>query len=267
MREMLTKIRVNSFSISIDGYGAGPDQDIDHPLGVGGEGLHLWSFETRTFQQTLFGADKGTTGIDDDFIARGFENVGAWILGRNMFGPIRGPWPDMEWKGWWGDNPPIMFRFLFLPIMRVRPSKWTAVQRFTLSQTASTRHLNGLARLPKAKTCALAEGPTLFNSICVKASLMSFTSQFRRSCWAKVSGCLMGLTCEALDTSATRLWLRRMPHMYYFGARKKKMRPDSDPVQSAVLSASNPVHGNAVPIGIPSGQIQWVLTGCFKIQR
>jgi len=102
----LTQIRVSSFSISIDGYGAGPDQDIDNPLGVGGEGLHQWAFATRTFQQTLFGADKGTTGIDDDFIARGFENVGAWILGRNMFGPIRGPWPDMEWKGWWGDNPP-----------------------------------------------------------------------------------------------------------------------------------------------------------------
>jgi dihydrofolate reductase len=102
----MTRIRVNSFSISIDGYGAGPDQDIDHPLGVGGEGLHTWAFPTRTMQQTLFGEDKGTTGIDDDFIARGFENVGAWILGRNMFGPIRGPWPDLEWKGWWGDNPP-----------------------------------------------------------------------------------------------------------------------------------------------------------------
>jgi dihydrofolate reductase len=121
MREMLTKIRVNSFSISIDGYGAGSDQDIEHPLGVGGEGLHLWSFETRTFQQTLFGADKGTTGIDDDFIARGFENVGAWILGRNMFGPIRGPWPDMEWKGWWGDNPPYHVP-VFVLTHHARPS-------------------------------------------------------------------------------------------------------------------------------------------------
>ncbi|MDE3010983.1 MAG: dihydrofolate reductase [Pseudomonadota bacterium] len=102
----MTRIRVAGFTISLDGYAAGPDQDINHPLGVGGTDLHQWLFPTRTFQRALFGADGGTTGIDDDFAARGFENVGAWILGRNMFGPIRGPWPDMEWKGWWGDEPP-----------------------------------------------------------------------------------------------------------------------------------------------------------------
>jgi dihydrofolate reductase len=97
---------VESFAISLDGYGAGPNQDISNPLGVGGEALHQWALPTRTFQQALFGADGGTTGVDDDFAARGFKNVGAWILGRNMFGPIRGPWPDMKWKGWWGENPP-----------------------------------------------------------------------------------------------------------------------------------------------------------------
>ena len=117
----MTRIRVNSFSISIDGYGAGPGQDIDNPLGVGGEDLHKWAFATRTIQQTLFGTDKGTTGIDDDFVARGFENVGAWILGRNMFGPIRGPWPDMEWKGWWGDNPPYHVP-VFVLTHHARPS-------------------------------------------------------------------------------------------------------------------------------------------------
>jgi dihydrofolate reductase len=102
----MTRVRVESFSISLDGYGAGPSQDINHPLGVGGEDLHEWAFATRTFQREHSGADGGTTGIDDDFAARGFENVGAWILGRNMFGPVRGPWPDLNWKGWWGDNPP-----------------------------------------------------------------------------------------------------------------------------------------------------------------
>jgi dihydrofolate reductase len=102
----VTRVRVDSFAISLDGYGAGPDQDIDNPLGVGGTALHQWAFPTRTIQRALFGADRGTTGIDDDFAARGFENVGAWILGRNMFGPIRGPWPDTDWKGWWGTNPP-----------------------------------------------------------------------------------------------------------------------------------------------------------------
>jgi dihydrofolate reductase len=102
----MTRVRVDSFTISLDGYGAGPDQDLDNPLGVGGTDLHQWLFPTRTFQRALFGKEGGTTGIDDDFAARGFRNVGAWILGRNMFAPIRGPWPDMNWKGWWGDSPP-----------------------------------------------------------------------------------------------------------------------------------------------------------------
>ena len=101
----MTKLRVQSFSISIDGYGAGPDQDFANPLGVGGLELHQWFFGTRTFQ-SIHGRDGGNTGIDDDFAARGFANIGAWILGRNMFGPVRGPWPDDTWKGWWGDNPP-----------------------------------------------------------------------------------------------------------------------------------------------------------------
>lgn len=101
----MAKLRVHNFSISIDGYGAGPHQDIANPLGVGGLALHEWFFPTRTFQQMHGGGD-GEPGVDDDFAARGFANVGAWILGRNMFGPIRGPWPDDAWKGWWGDNPP-----------------------------------------------------------------------------------------------------------------------------------------------------------------
>jgi dihydrofolate reductase len=99
------KLRVHSFSISLDGYGAGPNQDLDNPLGAGGLAMHQWVFATRTFRR-MFGGDDGTTGIDDDFAARGFNNIGAWILGRNMFGPVRGPWPDDTWKGWWGDNPP-----------------------------------------------------------------------------------------------------------------------------------------------------------------
>ena len=102
----MTRVRVESFTISLDGFGAGPDQDINNPLGVGGSELHQWAFPTRTFQRALFGNDSGTTGVDEDFAARGFRNIGAWILGRNMFGPVRGGWPDMGWKGWWGDNPP-----------------------------------------------------------------------------------------------------------------------------------------------------------------
>lgn len=102
----MTRVRVDGFTLSLDGYGAGPSQGIDNPLGLGGADLHQWLVPTRTFQRALFGKIGGTTGVDDDFAAHGFENVGAWILGRNMFGPIRGPWPDLSWKGWWGDNPP-----------------------------------------------------------------------------------------------------------------------------------------------------------------
>lgn len=102
----MTNVIVAGFSVSLDGYGAGPAQDMDHPLGVGGAELHQWMYPTRTFQRNVADGDDGTTGIDDDFASRGFENVGAWIMGRNMFGPIRGPWPDESWKGWWGDNPP-----------------------------------------------------------------------------------------------------------------------------------------------------------------
>jgi dihydrofolate reductase len=101
----MSKLRVESFTISLDGFGAGPDQDLNHPLGVGGTALHSWALPTRTFQQKLFGRDSGETGIDDAYAARGFQNVGAWILGRNMFGPVRGPWPDLSWRGWWGENP------------------------------------------------------------------------------------------------------------------------------------------------------------------
>jgi dihydrofolate reductase len=101
----MQRLRVNSFTISLDGYGAGPNQTRENPLGVGGESLHEWLIPTRTFQQ-MCGRDGGSTGIDEDFAARGFANLGAWIMGRNMFAPSRGPWRDDSWRGWWGKNPP-----------------------------------------------------------------------------------------------------------------------------------------------------------------
>jgi len=101
----MSKLKVSAFSISIDGYGAGARQSRENPLGVGGSALHEWAFGTRTFQRML-GNESGSTGVDDDFAARSFANLGAWIMGRNMFGPVRGPWPDETWKGWWGANPP-----------------------------------------------------------------------------------------------------------------------------------------------------------------
>ena len=102
----MSRLRVESFTISLDGYGAGPGQDLQNPLGVGGASLHEWALATRTFQKYVLSADGGVSGVDDEFAQRGFRGVGAWNLGRNMFGPIRGPWTNEDWKGWWGDNPP-----------------------------------------------------------------------------------------------------------------------------------------------------------------
>jgi dihydrofolate reductase len=116
----MSRLRVHAFSISIDGFGAGANQDLNHPLGVGGLALHEWALATKTFHE-MSGGDGGAVGVDDDFAARGFANVGAWILGRNMFGPIRGPWPDDSWKGWWGANPPYHTP-VFILTRHARPS-------------------------------------------------------------------------------------------------------------------------------------------------
>jgi dihydrofolate reductase len=99
------KLRIHNFAVSLDGYGAGDSQSLANPLGVGGMSLHGWAYATQTFQKML-GKDGGATGVDNDYMERGLNKIGAWIIGRNMFGPIRGSWPDDTWKGWWGDNPP-----------------------------------------------------------------------------------------------------------------------------------------------------------------
>jgi len=116
----MSKLKVQSFSISLDGYGAGPGQSLKEPLGIGGEQLHEWLVTTRTFHQ-LTGQDGGTTELNDRFAQRGFANIGAWIVGRNMFGPVRGPWPDEAWRGWWGDEPPYHVP-VFVLTHHARPS-------------------------------------------------------------------------------------------------------------------------------------------------
>jgi dihydrofolate reductase len=102
----LPKLRVHTFSISLDGYGAGPNQSIDNPFGENGLRLSEWMTHTRTFKQMVGAEGAGMTGVDDDFVGKGFEGIGAAVMGRNMFGPVRGPWVDDRWKGWWGANPP-----------------------------------------------------------------------------------------------------------------------------------------------------------------
>jgi dihydrofolate reductase len=117
----MPKLRVNSFSISLDGYGAGPDQSLANPMGAGGMPLHQWAFKTQTLRK-MFGQDGGSTEIDDGFAARGMANLGAWILGRNMFGPVRGSWSATEeWNGWWGDDPPY-HTHVFVLTHHPRPS-------------------------------------------------------------------------------------------------------------------------------------------------
>jgi dihydrofolate reductase len=116
----MSKLKVQSFSISLDGHGAGSQQSRKDPLGVGGERLHEWLVATRTFHQ-MTRMEGGSTGVDDRFAQRGFDHIGAWILGRNMFGPVRGPWPDESWKGWWGDEPPYHVP-VFVLTHHARPS-------------------------------------------------------------------------------------------------------------------------------------------------
>lgn len=101
----MSKVRVAAFAVSVDGFGAGPEQSLADPLGINGERLHDWMVPTESFQK-MYGKN-GAGGIDDEFAERSFDNVGAWIMGRNMFGPVRGGWPDEQWKGWWGDDPPF----------------------------------------------------------------------------------------------------------------------------------------------------------------
>lgn len=116
----MSKLKVLAFAVSLDGFGAGPDQSLQNPMGVGGMGLHPWMLHTRTFA-AMHGGQGGDTGIDDDWARRSFDHIGAWILGRNMFGPVRGPWPDDDWKGWWGDEPPYRVP-VFVLTHHARPS-------------------------------------------------------------------------------------------------------------------------------------------------
>ena len=117
----MPKLRVHNMTMSLDGYVAGPHQSAARPLGEGGERLHPWVFATRTGAAMLGDPDTGSTGIDDDFIAAGEKNIGATIIGRNMFGPVRGPWPDESWRGWWGENPPY-HHDVFVLTHHARPS-------------------------------------------------------------------------------------------------------------------------------------------------
>src|SRR6266852_5242796 len=145
------KLRVHNLSISIDGYGAGPNQSLENPLGVGGPRLHEWVFKTRTGRRML-GEQGGDEGLDDQFLERGDAGIGATIMGRNMFGPIRGEWSDETWKGWWGPNPPYHHPVFVLTTHASR-FRWRAEQHSISSPTASNRRCRKHSLRPATRTC------------------------------------------------------------------------------------------------------------------
>lgn len=155
----MPKLRVHNFAISLDGYGAGPDQSTDNPLGVGGERLHEWIVATRTFRQVHGGEGGGDEGLDDQFAARGEVGIGTTIRGRNMFGPIRGPWGDDQWTGWWGDDPPFHHPVFVLTHHPARRSRCREERRSTSSTPASRRRSSGRSRPPTATTSGWGARP------------------------------------------------------------------------------------------------------------
>src|SRR3569623_1185829 len=192
----MTRVRVESFTISLDGYGAGPNQSLASPLGVGAGDLHQWLRSTRTFQRTLFGKEDGTTGLDDDFAARGFQNVGAWILGRNMFGPVRGDWREMKWKA--------------------APRSISSLELFTRRSTVR-------ASRPADSTCGSAAGRIPSSSTYARASSISCMLRFRRSCSVAENDRSKGLTCGLWDTSALNSQRRTRPLTLFYGTRRARM--------------------------------------------
>lgn len=143
----MSRLVVRCFSVSLDGFGAGPEQSLADPLGKGGMALHSWVFRTKSFQETHGAGGGDADSTDQALAAKGFENIGAWVLGRNMFGPVRGPWPDHDWQGWWGDAPPYHCP-VFVLTHHARPS-------FALSDTTFHFVTDGLeAAIAQAKAAA-----------------------------------------------------------------------------------------------------------------
>jgi dihydrofolate reductase len=152
----MSKVRVASFSVSIDGFGAGPAQDRKDPLGENGMELHKWLFSTRTFHG--FRGEGGATGIDDDFAARGFVGVGARIIGRNMFGPVRGAWPDDSWRGWWGEDPPFHGPVFVLTHHARPPLEMEGGTTFTFVTDGSREALNRAGDAARGKDIQVGGG-------------------------------------------------------------------------------------------------------------
>ena len=153
----MSKVKVAGFSISLDGFGAGLEQSLQNPLGKRGTELHTWLYPTKIFQKNVLGKDQGTEGIDNEFAEKSFENVGAWIMGRNMFGPMRGPWKDDGWKGWWGDEPPYHVPVFVLTHHPREPLKMNGGTTFYFVEGIETA-LENARRVAKGKDIRISGG-------------------------------------------------------------------------------------------------------------
>lgn len=184
----MTIVRVNSFSISLDGYAAGPNQSLDAPLGIRGPELFERFFATQTWKQ-MHGGEGGSTGIDDQWARPGMQNVGAWILGRNMFGPVRGPWPDDSWKGWWGEEPPYHVPAFVLTHHPRTPLEMKGGTTFHFVTDGIESALNRARDAAQQKDVRIGGGVATSNNTCVRGSSTNCTSLFARSFSARVKIC------------------------------------------------------------------------------
>ena len=155
----MSRLRVLCFGLSLDGYGAGPDQSLQHPLGVHGPDIMSWFTPTRTWRQ-MQGQEEGETGVDDDMARQGMEGIGAWILGRNMFGPIRGPWRDESWKGWWGPEPPYHTKVFVLTHHRRPPLEMEGGTTFHFLDASPAEALATVREAANGQDVRIGGGPT-----------------------------------------------------------------------------------------------------------
>jgi dihydrofolate reductase len=201
----MTKVRVAGFSVSIDGFGAGIEQSLQSPLGKDGADLMQWIFPTRYFF-AMRGKEGGTTGVDNDFAYRAMDGFGAFILGRNMFGPVRGEWPDDQWKGWWGTNPPYHAPTFILtnhPRASIEMEGGTVFHFVTEGIEVAMQRARQAAGELDIK---IGGGVATVRNTYVLGMWMKFTMQCRPWCWAWAKPCLRGLICAAWAIESPSTW-------------------------------------------------------------
>jgi dihydrofolate reductase len=210
------RLRVHNLAVSLDGYAAGPDQSRENPLGVGGEGLHDWAFATRTMRAS-HGMEGGETNADEPFLVRGEENVGATVMGRNMFGPVRGPWESAEpWDGWWGDDPPYHHPVFVLTHHAREPVEMKGGTTFHFVTSGIESALSQAFEAAGGADVRLGGGPSTIQQYLraglvdeLHVAIVPILLGGGERLFEEV-GVLPGYECaEAAGTSVAHVWLRR----------------------------------------------------------